>query len=189
MTTVTSAGSTEKKGADNAKKELRGEVLDVLKELLAGRRDDEVIALVAKLVARNGELELLLAKLRERRNKGEHIAPGQLDMFPKELEKQTPAGARADANKKLEEAAKTTGGRPEKPKPPKQPAVRRPLPPQLRRVDNPILVPQSERPCPRCGGERKCVCFETTPVLELIPAEVIVRLDKREILACGACDA
>jgi transposase len=187
--TATSAGSTETKGADNAKKEIRGEVLDVLKELLSGRRDEEVIALVAKLVARNGELELLLAKLRERRNKGEHIAPGQLDMFLKELEKKTPAGSLADANKKLEEAAKNNGGRPEKPKPPKQPAVRRPLPPELRRVDNPILVPESERPCPRCGGERKCVCFETTPVLELIPAEVIVRLDKREILACGTCDA
>ena len=179
----------EPKSAPPAKSELKGSVLEVLKDLLAGRRDEEILALVTKLVARNGELELLLAKLRERRNKGEHIAPGQLDMFLKELEKQTPSGSLAEANKKLEEAAKNNGGRPEKPKPPKQPAVRRPLPPGLPRVENPILVPESERPCPRCGGERKCICFETTPVIELIPAKVIVRVDMREVLACGTCDA
>jgi transposase len=179
----------EPKSAPPAKSELKGSVLEVLKELLAGRQDEEILALVTKLVARNGELELLLAKLRERRNKGEHIAPGQLDMFLEELEKQTPPGSLAEANKKLEEAAKSNGGRPDKPKPPKQPPVRRPLPPGLPRVDNPILVPESERPCPRCGGERKCVCFETTPVIELISAKAIVRLDRREVLACGTCDA
>jgi transposase len=189
VTTASASTNNEPKSAPPAKSELKGSVLDVLKELLGGRRDDEILALVAKLVARNDELELLLAHLRERRNKGEHIAPGQLDMFLKKLEEQTPPGSLADANKKLEEAAKNNGGRPEKPKPPKQPAVRRPVPPGLRRVDNPILVPESERLCPRCGGERKCVCFETTSVIELIPAEVIVRLDKREVLACGACDA
>lgn len=194
MTTAAPSTNHEAKGAPPAKAqpakgELQGDVLKVLKELLTGRRDDEVIALVTKLVARNGELELLLAKLRERRNKGEHLAPGQLDLFLAELEKQMPAGSLAEANKKLEEAAKNNGGRPEKPKPTKQPAVRRPLPPGLPRVENRILVPQSERPCPRCGGERKCVCFETTPVLELIPAKVIVRLDMREILACNDCDA
>jgi len=195
VTTVASSAEHEVKGAPPGKSappskdDLRGTVLDVLKELLAGRQDGEVIALVTKLVARNSELELLLAKLRERRNKGEHIAPAQLDMFLKELAKQAPAGSLADANKKLEEAAKNNGGQPGKPKPPKQPPVRRPPPPGLPRVENPILVPESERPCPRCGGERKCVCFETTPVIELIPAKVIVRLDKREILACGRCDA
>jgi transposase len=189
VTTAAPSTNNEAKGAPPAKGELRGEVLEVLKELIAGRRDDEVIALVAKLVARNGELEMLLAKLRERRNKGEHMTPGQLDLFLAELEKQTPAGSLADANKKLEDAAKNNGGRPEKPKPPKQPPVRRPLPPGLPRVENPILVPESERPCPRCGGERKCVCFETTPVIELISAKVIVRLDMREVIACSDCDA
>lgn len=182
-------GAEPAKGAKPAKGEFSGDVLDVLKELLVSRRDDEVLALVAKLVARNGELELLLAKLRERRNKGEHLSAGQLDLFLKELEKLALPASQAEANQKLEEAAKNNGGRPEKPKPTKQPQVRRPLPPGLPRVDNPILVPESERPCPRCGGERKCVCFETTPVLELIPAKVIVRLDRREVLACGACDA
>jgi transposase len=187
VTTVAPGTNNKATAAQPAKKELRGELLDVFKELLASRCDDEVIALFAKLVSRNKELEILLSKLR--RNKSEHISPGQLDLFLAELRKQMPATPLADANEKLEEAVKKNGGRPDKPKPPKQPAVRRPLPPGLPRVENRILVPQSERPCAKCGGERKCVCFETTPVVELIPAKVIVRLDMREILACGTCDA
>jgi len=50
-------------------------------------------------------------------------------------------------------------------------------------------VPESERPCPKCGAERKCAFHETTPVIDLEPAEVYVRLDIREVLACGKCDA
>ena len=57
-----------------AKGAKRGPVLEVLRELLTGGHDDEVIALVAKLVARNRELELLLAKLRESKNRGERAA-------------------------------------------------------------------------------------------------------------------
>ena len=78
--TTSVASKTEAKGADAAKSELRGPVLDVLKELLAGRRDDEVLALVAALVSRNRELELLLAKLRESKNAGERILAGQLEI-------------------------------------------------------------------------------------------------------------
>ncbi len=125
-------------------------MLDVLRALLVGRHDDEVIALVTQLVARNHELEVLLGKLRESRNRGEHISTDQLNLF---LDKLTTlsSGALADANEKLDEAAKKNGGRPETPKPPKQPPVRRPVPPGLRRVDNPLRVPASERPCPACG--------------------------------------
>jgi hypothetical protein len=78
VTTTAASTSNETKGAAPAPKELRGAVLDVLKELLADRRDDEVLALVAKLVARNGELEKLLAKLRESKNRGEQVSPDQL---------------------------------------------------------------------------------------------------------------
>ncbi len=106
-------------------KELRGSVLDVLRELLVGRHDDEVIALVTQLMARNHELEVLLGKLRESKNRGEHISTDQLDLFLGKLTMLS-SGALADANEKLDEAAKKNGGRPETPKPPKQPPVRRP---------------------------------------------------------------
>lgn len=100
-----------------------------------------------------------------------------------------PKGELAKANQALEQAAKNNGGRNEPTPPPKQPAVRRPPPPGLRRVDNPIDVPKEERPCPVCGSERTCVGHETTEVIEVIPAEVIVRRDQREVLACSKCEA
>lgn len=187
MATVASTQSATSSANDT--KEIRGEVLDMLKDLLASGRNDEVIALVAKLVARNKDLELLLAKLRESRNRGEHVAPGQLDLFLAQLKEQTPAGPLSEADKKLEETANNNGGRKEEPKPPKQPPARRPPPPGLRRVDNPIPVAPQERRCPNCGAERKCAFHEAMEVIELIPAEVIVRRDIREVLACDRCDA
>jgi transposase len=169
-------------------KELRGSVLDVLRDLLQSGRDDEVLALVAKLVMRNQELELLLTKLRESKNRGEHVSAAQLDLFLNKLREQA-GGELGAANQALEAAAKENGGREEPKKPPKQPAVRRPPPPGARRVHNPIAVPDAERPCPVCSTARTCICHETTEVIELIPAEVIIRLDQREILACPKCEA
>lgn len=167
--------------------ERRGSVLDMLRELLAARRDEEVLAIVKKLVARNNELELLLAKMRESKNRGERISREQLDLFLDKLKSESDE-ALAAANDKLAQQAEQNGGRPERTKPAKQPAVRRPPPPGLRRVENVLSVPEQERACPQCGGERTCVCHEKTEVIELVPAEVIVRVDCREVLACPACD-
>jgi transposase len=167
---------------------MRGSVLDVVRALFANGRGDELLEVVAKLVSRNEELERLLAKMREGRNRGEHISSAQLDLFLDKLREHA-EGDLAKANEKLEEAAKENGGRTDAPKPPPQPAVRRPPPPGARRVDNPIPVPPAERPCPVCGKERVCIGHETTEVIELIPAEVIVRLDRREKLACEECEA
>jgi transposase len=170
------------------KNELRGAPLDVVRELLGEGRTEEVLAVVAALVSRNRELEMLLAKMRESRNRGERISAEQLALFTKLLREQS-GGSLSEADRKLAQVAEENGGRPE-PKPtPKQPPVRRALPAHLRRVNNPIPVPDSERPCPQCGEMRSCIAHETTEVAELIPAEVIVRLDIREILACRKCDA
>ena len=167
--------------------ELRGSVLDVLRELLALGRNEEIVALVTKLLSRNKELELLLAKAKAGKNRGEHISKEQLDFFLGQLQAQA-QGALETANRELQATAEEHGGRPVQTKPPKQPSVRRPPPPTLRRVENLIPVPKDERPCPICGGERVCIGHEITEVIDLIPAEVIVRQDKREILACGPCD-
>jgi transposase len=171
----------------STKTEMRGAVLDVVKELLAAGHDQEAIAVVAKLVARNEELERLVAKLRESKNRGEHISVDQLDLYLNKL-REAAGGALAEADRKLATAAKEHGERPEKTNPPKQPAVRRPPPPNARRVENKILVPPKERACPRCGTERTCIDFETTEIVDLIPAEVIVRLDMQEVLACKNCE-
>ncbi|MFO0756337.1 MAG: IS66 family transposase zinc-finger binding domain-containing protein [Byssovorax sp.] len=123
------------------------------------------------------------------KNSSEHVSAGQPDLFLEKLVEQTPPGALDEANKKLTAASRTTAGRPEKSKPTKQPPVRRPIPDSLRREDNTIPVPPCERSCPTCGKERKHVGYETTPVIEYKPGEVYVRNDRREVCACGHCDA
>jgi hypothetical protein len=49
---TTTTGTPE----SNPEKERRGEVLDILRELLDERRDDDVVNLVSKLVAHNKRL-------------------------------------------------------------------------------------------------------------------------------------
>ena len=111
----------------------------------------------------------------------------QLDMFIDKLSSEVDAEL-AEANGRLEKESEDKAGRPEKEQQPKQPPVRRPPPEKLRRVPNPIRVPDEDRPCPKCKGQRRCIGHTTTPVIELIPAEVVVRQDEREVLVCDACD-
>ncbi len=169
------------------KRELRGAPADVAAKLLDEDRKTEVLALVAELAARNSDLEKMIASMRAAKNRGEHISVDQLEIFLAKVREEQHADL-ATANAALEDIADEHGGRPEDFKPPKQPAVRKPPPAGLRRIDNPIAVPAAERACPVCGAERRCVLHETTEVIELIPAEVVVRRDCREILACDKCD-
>lgn len=176
-----------------AKNEVRGTVLDVVRELFAKGRGEELIEVVSKLVSRNAELELLLAKLRDR-NRRERVSSDQLDLFIDKLLAAV-GGELAEADAKLKDTAENNGGREKDDataaatRPERQPPVRRPPPPGLRRVENPIPVPPEERPCPVCGKERTCIGHDTAEVIELIPAEVIVRRDHREVLACFGCEA
>lgn len=175
-------------------REVRGKPLDVARELLREGKLDEVVAWVDALAKRNSQLELLVAALKARRNKAEGVSKEQLSLALEELAQIVKTGGDVDtaidaANEALKKAAEDNGGRPEVTKPPPQPALRRPPPPGLRRVKNPILVPDRERACPSCGTARKTVAFETTEVVDLIEAEVIVRLDEREVCACPKCDA
>lgn len=170
-------------------------VLTTLSELLTDGRHDEVIEIVKKLVARNGELERRLADLLSRGRRSEGVSTAQLGLLLQSLEEAETSKALGQANDELKAAAdldalSKAGDKPaataEKPK--RQPPVRRALPPNLRRVPNPIAVPADERACPCCGEERKSIGYDTTNVVELIPAEIIVRVDQREKLSCKACD-
>lgn len=173
----------------------------MLRELLAEGRSEEVVALVTKLVSRNGELERRLAELLIRGRKSEGISSAQLQLFLDALAAQEGQGNGADAggsdldaaNGRLRDAAAAGGtGDPsssDQTRPARQPPVRRPPPPQLRRIDNPIAVPKAERACPTCGAERECIGHDVTEVIDLLPAEVVVRVDRREKLACKPCEA
>lgn len=176
----------------SAKTEKRGDVLSVLRELLAEGRIDAALAVVAKVLARNGELEKMLAA---RGKKREGISASQLLLFIDALSKESES-ALADANTNLRGASGIDAAREDEDQkkrkkaknPPKQPPTREPAPTNLRRVVNEIEVPDAERPCPTCGKERECIGHEATEVIDLLPAEVIVRLDRREKLACRPCE-
>jgi transposase len=179
--TSTAAGKAERRGA----------VLDVIRELLAESRVDDVLALVAKLLARNSDLERKLADALSRGRKNEGVSTAQLLLMLEGLGA-APLENLVAANQQLREASGIDAERDETgdadPTKKRRP-LRRPLPAGLRRVANPIPVPEGERRCPKCGVERKCIGHDVTEVIDLIPAEVIVRLDQREKLACVECEA
>jgi len=194
---VSEAASPTEATRESSSTEKRGPVLDILRELLAEGRDGAVLALVSKLVARNGELERRLAQLLSRGHKNEGISTAQLKLFLDALCAQ-PQGDDApaspeigEANDKLRSASgideKSTDGAATE-NPARQPSLRQPPPAHLPRVENPIAVPAAERACPSCGAERTCIGHDVTEVIELVPAQVIVRVDKREKLACGTCE-
>jgi transposase len=164
-------------------------VMDTVRELLKEAKHRElVIEIVAKLLRANELLTRRIAEWFSKHHKSETINPNQLQLLLEELQSQ-PKGNESEANDRLQEAADAESKDDDQgPKPPKQPAVRKPAPAHLERVPNPIAVPEKERPCPQCGSERKCVGHETTEVIELIPAKIIVREDIREVLSCGKCD-
>lgn len=189
MTTPPASGANEK----------RGPILDVLRELLTERRDTEVLALFTKLVVRNSDLERRLLQLLARGRKNEGVSTAQLKLF---LDALAATGVNADndddeapeldeVNDKLRRASgidATSGSDAATEKPAKQPPLRKPPPAHLPRVDNPIKVPTAERPCPVCGADRACIGHDVTEVIELVPAKVIVRVDRREKLACATCE-
>ena len=185
-------GDVSKSGAttSGATNERRGQVLEVLKELLAGGQTNEVVVLVAKLVARNFELERLLADAKWKDKKNEGVSSAQLlllldglpansDVSLAEVDARLRGSAGIDEKKADDERlAKQT----------RQPRTRRPIPANLRRVENLIPVPAGKRACPVCGVERFCIGHDVTEVIDLVPAEVIVRVDRREKLACAPCE-
>lgn len=154
-----------------------------------------VIALVTKIVARNSDLERRLGEMMfTRGKKREGISAAQLLLFLDALDTES-AGESATASEEqfdvsaalrkksaIDERRRQEEDRAKNP--PKQPPLRRAVPNNLRRVIHDITVPESERTCPTCGKTRTCIGHDVTEIVELIPAEVIVKVERREKLAC-----
>ena len=180
---------------------VRGPVLDVVKALRAENDWDAVLELVAKLVADNNDMSRRLARIAARFKKSEKVGRAQLVLFLDALDRgegepETEADDEPDeadaADRELRDASGIDDegdlSKLKTRRPPAQPPTRTPAPAHLRRVDNLIAVPPAQRPCPRCGAERVSIDHEVTEVIELVPAEVIVRRDLREKLACVPCE-
>jgi transposase len=184
--------------------ELRGSVLDVLSTLLpAFDERDTVLAIVETLVAENAEMTRRLARIASRMKKSEKVSKAQLVLFLDALgrgegEPETEEAGEPDEVDHADEKLRTASGIDDEKaddelaalttRVPRQPPVRRPPPEHLPRVDNPIAVPPAQRACPTCGRERVCIGHDVTEVIELVPAQVIVRRDLREKLACPPCE-
>jgi transposase len=151
-----------------------GAVMQILDELLSEGRESEVRSLVAQLLAKNIELEKKIASRSFKSNEGVSSAQllMQIDSLPwnDEADDKLRYASGIDASRFEELSTK---------EPAKAPPLRRAIPEKLRRVDNPIAVPAEERACPKCGKERKCIGHDVTEVIDLVPAQVIVR-DRRE---------
>lgn len=192
--------------AETPTSELRGSVLDVLSNVLGDFAErDVVMGIVSKLVAENADMTRRLARIAARFKKSEKVGRAQLVLFLDALQRGEGEpevdDPDADGPDELDEAdakLRAASGIDDKrddsdlgkltTKPPRQPANRTAAPAHLARVDNPIEVPAAQRACPQCGVERTCIGHDVTEVIELVPAKVIVRRDRREKLACDACE-
>ncbi len=164
-------------------------MLEVVRELLALGHLEEALEVIEKLVARNVELEKRLAEVLSRPRKNEGVSSAQLLLLLDGLAASDEALKSAD--ERLREASGIDAKKNEEPttaEPKRSPRVRKPFPPNLRRIENIIPVPDEERSCPKCGAKRQCIGHDVSEVVELIPAEVVVRLDMREKLACQSCE-
>ena len=174
--------------------------IDTVRALLADGRIAEVIELFANLMANNGALQRQLAALAERRHKSSEVVnSAQLHLLVAGLTKAQQEPDRVEDLSKADDELRRTAEidkelaarereKQEKPRGKQKRPARRLFPEKLRRVENPIAVPAEDRPCPKCGGERKCIGHDITETLELVPAELTVRQDKREKLACVVCE-
>lgn len=153
---------------------------------------DEILALVADLVANNAALQRQLAEIGGKRfRSSEVVSSAQLRLLLKGLVEPEAAEGPAEQAKADDELTTTANldeykherDKKKKRRKHKRPAAR-PFPAKLRRVDNPIPVPKEQRVCPKCDCERVCVGHDVSEVLDRKPAEIIVRVDRREKLAC-----
>lgn len=174
--------------------------LEDVRALLSEGRLDEVMILVSRLVASNGALQRQLDALGGRRHKSsEVVSSDQLMLLVTELakaqEQQTRAEALSTADAALRATAKideTLAARArekqEKAEKPQAQPKRRPFPEKLRRVTNRIDVAPEQRPCPCCGRERTCIGYDITETLEVVPPELVVRVDEQAKYACIPCE-
>jgi len=62
------------------------------------------------------------------------------------------------------------------------------LSPDIPRVINLVSVPPAERNCAHCSAEMQCIGHIDHEVVEFVPASIVVNVERREKLACVACN-
>src|SRR3954464_3878430 len=126
------------------------------------------------------KLRLLIRQLQRGRfgRRSEKLDPDQLQLGLEDLEQAAAAAGGAG-----EEAAARSGT-------PRPPRVRRrnlgALPAHLPRVE--VLVDLEDKSCPCCGGALHVIGEDTSEMLDIIPAQLRVKVIRRPRYACRACE-
>ncbi len=168
-------------------------ITEHLRKVLTDGRVDEALGMVetllAQLRARNTELELQILKLRKHQfgQRSEKVDPDQLALFLAQAQaesKEIDAAVKAI----LEAAAPGPETPIPAPKPkPRQGHGRKPLPPHLPREEVILEPAAAEMICATCGGEKACIGYERSEVLEFVPASFKVIEYARAKCACRKC--
>lgn len=148
-----------------------------------------VVELLGALRDKNTELELRVRKLLKERfgRKGEGISKEQLNLFLGELDQAAEESEDESEDGGDDEGEDEEASEKERKKS-KKPRGRKPLPSHLPREREVLAVPDDERACPCCGGERHCIGYEVSETLEFRPARLSVLEHAREKLACRQCE-
>src|SRR5215207_5371019 len=153
----------------------------VLTERDAARTERDLIR--EKHDAAQAEIEKLRLLIRQLQRgqfgrRSERLDPDQLRLGLEDLE-QTVAAAEAAQ----EEVAARNGT-------PRPPRVRRrnlgALPAHLPRIE--VLVDVEDKSCPCCGGSLHAIGEDTSEMLDLVPAQLRVKVIRRPRYGCRACE-
>src|SRR5690242_11790162 len=126
------------------------------------------------------KLRLLIRQLQRNRfgRRSERLDPDQLQLGLEDLEQ---TAAAAEAAQEGAAARRST---------PRAPRVRRrnlgALPAHLPRVE--VLVDVGDKSCPCCGGALHVIGEDTSEMLDIVPAQLQVRVIRRPRYACRACE-
>src|SRR3954447_13936771 len=160
---------------------LRAEHDTVLTERDAARTERDLVREQHDVAqAEIEKLRLLIRQLQRDRfgRRSERLDPDQLQLGLEDLE-QTVAAAEAAQ----EEAATRSGT-------PRVPRVRRrnlgALPAHLPRVE--VLVDVEDKSCPCCGGALHVIGEDASEMLDIVPAQLRVRVIRRPRYGCRACE-
>src|SRR5437763_6828296 len=126
------------------------------------------------------KLRLLIRQLQRGRfgRRSERLDPDQLQLGLEDLEQ---AAAAAEAAQEAAAGSNST---------PRPPRVRRrnlgALPAHLPRVE--VLVDVEDKACPCCGGALHVIGEDTSEMLDVVPAQLRVRVIRRPRYGCRACE-
>ena len=157
----------------------RSAALEIERDTVLAERD----AACAERDAAQAEIEklrLLIRQLQRARfgRRSERLDPDQLQLGLEDLEQ---AAAAAEATQEAVAARSGT---------PRTPRVRRrnlgALPAHLPRVE--VLVDLEDKSCPCCGGAMHVIGEDTSEMLDIVPAQLRVKVIRRPHYACRACE-